>query len=105
MWSDAFFAVLDATGIDRRHLDRLQLVEGQVKAVATVRGTTYINFGDDWRGDFTIELDAPTRRAFIKAGLDPPSLKDRKLRVRGWPTWRNGPAIDVKYVAQIELLD
>jgi endonuclease YncB( thermonuclease family) len=105
MWSDTFFAALDADSIDRHHLDRLQLVEGRVKAVATVRGTTYLNFGDDWRRDFTVEIDAQTRRAFVKVGIDPASLKDRKLRVRGWPTWRNGPAIDVKYVSQIELLE
>ncbi len=105
LWGDAFFAVLSADVIDRRHLDRLQLVEGKVKAVATIRGITYLNFGNDWRSDFTIELDAQTRRAFVKAGKDPAKLKDKTIRVRGWPLWRNGPAIEAKYPAQLEVLD
>ena len=104
LWGDPFFTVLSAEAIDRRHLDRFQLVEGKVKAVATVRGLTFLNFGEDWRQDFTVEIDAASRRALIKAGLDPARLKDKTIRVRGWPTWRNGPAIDVKYPAQIEVL-
>lgn len=105
IWSDPFFAVLEAQGIGFQHLDRLQLVEGKVVAVATVRGTTYVNFGADWRSDFTLEIDAPTRRLLLKAGLDPAALKDHRVRVRGWPLWRNGPAIEIKYLSQIERLD
>ncbi|MEO8558002.1 MAG: thermonuclease family protein [Rhodospirillales bacterium] len=105
MWGDAFFVVLSADAIDRRHLDRLQIVEGRVKAVATVRNTTYLNFGDDWRSDFTIEMTSDVRRAFVKAKLDPKTLPGKLIRVRGWPIWRNGPAIEVKFPAQIEMLD
>jgi endonuclease YncB( thermonuclease family) len=105
MWGDAFFVVLRADAIDRRHLDRLQLVEGRVKAVTTVRNVTYLNFGEDWRSDFTIEMSAEIRRAFVKAKLDPKSLPGKLVRVRGWPIWRNGPAIEVKFPAQIEVLD
>ncbi len=105
LWSDPFFAVLEAEGIGFQHLDQLQLVEGKVMAVATVRGTTYVNFGADWRADFTLEIDAATRRQLLKAGLDPAALKDHRVRVRGWPLWRNGPAIEIRYAAQLERLD
>lgn len=105
LWSDAFFVVLDADAIDRRHLDRLQIVEGRIKAVATVRNVTYLNFGEDWRSDFTVEMSTEVRRAFVKAKLDPKSLQGKLVRVRGWPIWRNGPAIEVKFPAQIEVLE
>jgi endonuclease YncB( thermonuclease family) len=105
MWSDPFFVVLPAQDIDRRHLDRLQIVEGRVKAVATIRNVTFLNFGDDWRRDFTIEISNELRRSFVKAGLDPKSLQGKLIRVRGWPFWRNGPAIEVKSPTQIEVLD
>jgi len=35
-----------------------------------VRGRVNLNFGDDWRTDFTITLEAKARRLFAKAGLD-----------------------------------
>lgn len=105
LWSDPFYDVLDAQGIGFQHLDRLQIVEGTVLAVATVRDTTYVNFGADWRRDFTLEIGNATRRALIKAGRDPMGFKGHRLRVRGWPLWRNGPAIEIRYTAQIEQLD
>jgi endonuclease YncB( thermonuclease family) len=105
LWSDPFFAVLDAQSIGFQHLDRLQIVEGTVLAVATVRDTTYVNFGADWRRDFTLEIGSAMRRALIKAGRDPAAFKGHRLRVRGWPLWRNGPAIEIRYAAQIERLD
>ncbi len=104
LWGDKFFEVLTTDTVDRRHLDRLQLVEGKVKAVATVRDLTYLNFGDDWRSDFTIEIQSQHRRSFTKAGLNPATLKDKTLRVRGFLFWRNGPAIDAQFPAQVELL-
>jgi endonuclease YncB( thermonuclease family) len=105
LWGDAFFVVLGADAIDRRHLDRLQIVEGRVKAVASLRNVIYLNFGDDWRRDFTIEIDSALRRDFVKAGIDFKNLQGKSIRVRGWPFWRNGPTIEAKSPAQIELLD
>ncbi|MHA1597837.1 MAG: thermonuclease family protein [Alphaproteobacteria bacterium] len=81
-----------------------QLVEGTVRDAATVKGRTYLNFGADWRSDFTISIDGKARRLFTKAGLDPLTLKGKKLRVRGWLRKRNGPMIDASHPEQIEVL-
>jgi len=36
--------------------------------------------------------------------IDPKVLAGKKLRVRGWVEWRNGPMIHATHAEQIELL-
>ena len=80
-----------------------QIVEGRVAAADEVRGRTYLNFGADWRRDFTVSIAAADRRRF--AGQAPQALAGRLLRVRGWIGSRNGPEIVVTHPEQIELLE
>jgi len=81
-----------------------QLVEGDVFDTATVRGRTYLNFAEDWRSDFTITLDRAGLKLFKEAGLDPLSLKNKRVRVRGWLKKYNGPMIEATHPEQIEVL-
>ncbi|MDD9878066.1 MAG: thermonuclease family protein [Magnetovibrio sp.] len=106
IWSHPFYAVRAAEpgGLMKR-LGTFQLVEGRVRDAARVKSRVYLNFGADWRTDFTVALDGPARRAFAKAGLDPLSLKDKRLRVRGWLRKRNGPLIDASHPEQLEVVD
>ena len=87
-----------------RDIGSFQLVEGQIADVAVRRGKTFINFGADWRTDFTVVLRGRDRRLFAKAGLDPSAWKGRRVRVRGWVSSYNGPMIDATHPEQIELL-
>jgi len=80
-----------------------QIVEGKVQAADEVRGRTYLNFGDDWRRDFTVSIAAADRRRF--AGQDILGLAGQMVRVRGWVGVRNGPEIVVTHPEQIELLE
>ena len=104
LWALPLYQVGSAETI-RDATTGFRLVEGRVATVATVRGTTYLNFGADWRTDFTVSLDAEARKAFKAARLDPKSLEGRKVRVRGWVIRRNGPMIRVTHPAEIEVLD
>ena len=72
--------------------------------VAEVRGRIYLNFGDDWRRDFTVRIAPRDKRAFARAGLDLLALEGRTIRVRGWIKWRDGPMIDATHPEQIELV-
>ena len=49
-------------------LHSFQLVEGRVRAAAVVRGRGYLNFGPDWREDFTVSIAPRDRRRFEAAG-------------------------------------
>ncbi len=88
----------------RRDIDSFQIVEGRVVAAARVRGRVYLNFGPDWRTDFTFAAGPPARRAFARAGIDLAGLAGRRVRGRGWVTLRNGPAIELTHPEQLEVL-
>ena len=88
----------------KRHIGSFQLVEGTVRAVAVRRKYTYLNFGANWRDDFTIAIPARAHLMFKESCLDPESLQGRNVRVRGWIKSRNGPMIDASHPEQIEIL-
>ncbi|QPC43178.1 thermonuclease family protein [Kaustia mangrovi] len=83
----------------------VQIVEGTVATVAPTRARTYLNFGEDWREDFTVAIPAGARGAFEGSAADPARLTGRRIRVRGWIELRNGPMIVATRPEQIELLD
>jgi endonuclease YncB( thermonuclease family) len=106
LWGSWAYRVLDAENVER--LGRLtrsyQLVEGVVAQVGESGARIYVNFDKDWRRDFTVLIERKDSDAFRAAGLDPKALAGKKLRVRGWIEWRNGPMIHATHVEQIELL-
>ena len=73
-------------------------------AAAVVRGRAYLNFGPDWKGDFTVSVEPRHRRLFDAEGIDIEALEDRRIRVRGWVESWNGPLIEVTHPKQIEVL-
>jgi len=103
IWSDGFYAIRGPFGLER-DLGTFQLVEGRVVAAARVRGTTYLNFGADWRTDFTIVVRRQDRTAFDDAGIDLLALEGQSVRVRGWLDKRNGPMITATHPEQLEVL-
>jgi micrococcal nuclease len=82
-----------------------QIVEGRVVRVASVRGQLYLNFGDDWRQDFTAGVRSSERRHFEAVHRDLRALEGQRVRVRGWIERRAGPAIDVRHPSQIEIVE
>jgi hypothetical protein len=44
-------------------------------------------------------------RIFTGAGLQPKTLENRRLRVRGWVEERNGPRIEATRPEQIEIAE
>lgn len=88
----------------RAHIGSFQIVRAKVRDVARVRGRVYLNFGQDWREDFTVSLTPSVRRRFESAGVDVESYKGRIVRVRGWVESYNGPIIAVTHPQQIEVV-
>ena len=80
------------------------LVEGVVAQVGESTGRVYLNFDKDWHSDFTVAIDRKDNDALKVAGIDTKAIAGKRLRVRGWIEWRNGPMIHVTHVDQIELL-
>ncbi|HEY0837778.1 MAG TPA: thermonuclease family protein, partial [Azospirillum sp.] len=85
--------------------DSFQIVEGRVHATARVRGLIYLNYGADWRADFTVRVGRDAQKAFARALIDPLSFAGCVLRVRGWIVERGGPMIEATHPEQIERLE
>ena len=107
LWGQNRFAVVDAwaTRKLRRRENSFQLVRGKVTGVAETKRVTYVNFGRDWRTDFTVNISARAAKRFKKAGFKPADLKGKTVRVRGWVPYANGPMIRVSTAEQIEILE
>jgi len=106
LWGSSLYRV--ASALDLKRLGRLthsyQLVEGTVASVGEGGGRIYLNFAQDWRRDFTVSVDRKAAPAFAAAGIDLKGLAGKRLRVRGFLAWRNGPMIEASHPEQVELL-
>ncbi|MGD9536466.1 MAG: thermonuclease family protein [Alphaproteobacteria bacterium] len=103
IWSHPFYAVLTPEAA-AGHIDDFALVEGRVLSVGGTSSRTYLNFGADFRTDFTVSVARRDRRAFEDAGLDLDGLEGHIIRVRGWLDSLNGPMIEATHPEQIELV-
>jgi len=105
IWVHPYYGIRDTEPANlMRRLGTFQIIEGTVLDAARVKSRVYLNFGADWRSDFTVTLDRKTRRLFDQSGMDPLTFKDKRLRVRGWLRKRNGPMIEASHPEQFEIL-
>jgi len=114
LWSDSKNTVLGAHDVTEleNHIAEFVLVEGGVRAVGKGGGRHFINFGEDWRSDFTIVVPQSVLSDWPQDLQHPQFLQDRALsslvgqrvRVRGWMTSYRGPEILVDDLSQIEIL-
>jgi endonuclease YncB( thermonuclease family) len=103
LWADPAYAVRGPEpNALAQYVDSLQLVEGIVTSTADVRGRAYLNFGADYRTDFTVAVAKKHRKRF--KAVDPVSLEGARVRVRGWVELINGPMIWASHPARIEIL-
>ena len=99
----------------KRAFDTFAIIQGPIIEAANVRGTIYLNFGEDYRKDFTIKI---TRSIFNKLpeetqniitrwaeGPESDSVPVRVVEARGWVFYSGGPMIEVKAPAQIRFLE
>ncbi len=106
IWSNAYYDIRSpAPNMLAQDVDSFQLVEGIITSTADVRGRVYLNFGADYKTDFTIAIAKRDRKRFKRAGLDPVSLEGARVRVRGWVELMNGPMIWLDHPERLEVLD
>jgi hypothetical protein len=107
LWALNDYQVIDALEAPDRRFDLrnyYQLIEGQVIDTAKIKGNIYINFGTDWRTDFTAYIPKRFARNVQRQGLDYKALRKQRVRVRGWMKLYGGPMIEVTDFRQIEFL-
>jgi endonuclease YncB( thermonuclease family) len=100
VWGQAEYAVLSPQ-LTAQHIGEFRLVQGTVQEVAEVHGRYYINFGEDWKTDFTLQIDKADAQLFATDWLE--ALSGKTVRVRGWLFEKNGPAIALSHPEQVEI--
>ena len=86
-------------------VDSFQIVEGIVTSVADIRGRIYLNFGADYKTDFTIAIEKNDRKRFNSTSHDPKELAGATVRIRGWVELTNGPIIWLDHPERLEVLN
>lgn len=117
IWGDAFYDIRDAADVPilLERVGRFELVEGTVASAALVRGRLYLNFGDDYREDFTVTVQERDVKLFgteepwasLLGGTeaeDVSAVAGKRVRVRGWLDRHNGPEMEATHPEQIEFI-
>ncbi len=107
LWSNAAYAAQQAfrTRDLIRQRNTYQIVSGRVAHVAPTKAYTYLNFGKDWRTDFTAGIASKLIKAHPAWAKTLAALEGRKIEVRGWIEYRNGPFIEVEDPSQIAAVE
>jgi micrococcal nuclease len=80
-----------------------QIVHGRVVRVAPTERYIYLNFGADWRADFTLRVARSSERSFRDAGIDLERLAGQDIEVRGYLLEAGGPLIELSHPEQIRI--
>ena len=102
LWALAYYRIRPSDDL-RRDIGTFQVIEGIITKVAVVRGRAYLNFGQNWRIDFTISISPIWMRRHWRIGQPVADYKGRKVHVRGWLKSYNGPLIEATHPEQIEI--
>lgn len=104
LWADPAYAPRSAEQLGP-DIGTFQIVVGRVaRALANQQGGVFLNFGADWKRDFTVSISADDVKTFKTMGVDPLNYEGKLIRVRGVVQPLGGPAIAVGNPKQIELL-
>jgi micrococcal nuclease len=107
VWAAGAYAVRSARGTRdlMRRRNSYEIVVGSAAKVAVTKARTYVNFGRDWRRDFTAGIEARVLRAHPEWAQTVAALEGKRVEVRGWIQYRNGPYIDIEDPSQISIVD
>jgi hypothetical protein len=84
-------------------IGRFAIFEGTIVSVGNRRARTYLNFGDVWSRDVTVEIEAGDRNRFGgEEGLA--GLAGSTVRVRGFVEEKGGPMVLIRSPMQIEVI-
>ncbi len=86
------------------HIGSYQIIEGKVQNASLRKNKLYLNFGNNWRDDFTVAISAFNLKKFIRKKIDPKSWNGKLIRVRGWIRSYNGAYIEIDHPERFEAL-
>jgi len=104
LWAFPEFAVRTPESLRWGDLGTFQIVEGAVLNVKVSGSRAYLDFGRNWRTDFTVTIAPEDMKTFRHAGLDPYSYAGKAVRARGYIDRLHGFEIEAASPEAIEML-
>ncbi|MHA7872364.1 MAG: thermonuclease family protein [Hyphococcus sp.] len=104
LWSLPAYRPFDAARAGRA-IGGFHIVEGRVLRARGARGRFYLNFGEDYREDFTVTAPMRLYRRWRERGFDLAALEGARIRARGFVIPVNGPSIELAHQRQVERLE
>jgi len=103
LWALPAYAIRTPDAL-KNDVGTFQIVFGKVLNTEARDGRVYLNFGPDWKTDFTVTISPDDLKNFRRMGVDPLAYKDKLVRVRGIVQWLNGPEMELANPKQAEVL-
>jgi endonuclease YncB( thermonuclease family) len=103
LWADGAFGAREAGARDGDP-GSFRIVRGRVVRVAPTERFVYLNFGADWRRDFTVRIAKGLARSLAESGLDVTTLAGRRVEIRGLVLEAGGPLIELSHAEQMQIL-
>jgi endonuclease YncB( thermonuclease family) len=85
-----------------KHMNELRVIRGRVERVGLQKSMIYLNFGKDYKTDFTVGIRRRDWPLFASVGMvDARAFEGKEISVTGRIRERNGPYVDVTIPEQI----
>jgi len=104
LWALSPYAIRTPESLRWRDLGTFQIVEGRVLSVKLSGGRAYLDFGRNWRTDFTVTIAPEDMKIFRGEAVDPYAYSGKTVRVRGYVDRLHGFEIEATSPAAIEVL-
>ncbi len=89
-----------------QHIGEFATVKGRVVGSYQSSKVTFLNFGENWREDFTAVIFTSNLNQFKKLGIEPVNYyKDKQVEVVGKIKFYNGPEIVINHPSQIKVVE
>jgi endonuclease YncB( thermonuclease family) len=107
LWTNGVYRTMPAEkpGSLLKLRGKYERVIGTVASIGRTKTTTYLNFGTDWKSDFTVRIGKAVLGSNPEFARMVDTLPSKTVVVRGWIERRNGPLIDIADLSQIEILE
>lgn len=104
LWSKKDYKIQSAENLEWA-IGTFQVVQGRVHSVSMNQNRTFVNFGSDWRTDFTITIPPSQMRIFYSNETTPQGWNGKMIRARGWISALNGPSMEINHPQAVQLID
>ncbi len=102
LWLNEEYKVLSPE-LANNKIDEYAIVEGKVISASMKNNKVYLNFGQNWKKDFTVAISSKDLRKFTKLHIDPKQWGGKTVRVRGWIRDYYGPFMEINHPSRFEL--